>query len=478
MPTRPVPSHPSLELDREQARALLDAAHHGDAGAVERFRAHHPRFRSATAEQVRAAALHDAQLVVAREYGFGSWPRWKQFVETRRLDAGERAAELVRAACSGDMRKASMLLGAEPALETFDLHTACVCGASEHVERLLQRDASLATRAGGPLGRAPILDACFSRFLRSDAGRAAGIVRVVRLLLDHGADANAHFFLQEGAERWIQTCLYAAAGIANNAELTRMLLSAGADVNELLGDPGDDVSAGGFGPEALYHASELADVTCLRLMLEASPPPHPKRISYCLARMLDFENPAGVELFLRHGADSNFRIPWMHHRTHLHRAIVYGRGLAIVRMLVDAGGDPDAADDLGMTPLRSAVQHGREDVVALLRAAGADDGRVTPDDLVAGAVARGQGAPGQTPRLDPDLLCYAAMRNEVEVIRRLLNAAPTRTPSEVSTTRLRFTGPAGAAATRPPGSWSKPAPTSVRSTDMAGWRSTRRCTDR
>ena len=48
--------------------------------------------------------LHDAQLVIAREYGFPSWPRWKRFVETRRLDTGERAAELLRAACGGDSR--------------------------------------------------------------------------------------------------------------------------------------------------------------------------------------------------------------------------------------------------------------------------------------------------------------------------------------------------------------------------------------
>jgi len=48
----------------------------------------------------RAAALHDAQLVIAREYGFASWPRWKQFVEARGLDTQARAGELVRAACS------------------------------------------------------------------------------------------------------------------------------------------------------------------------------------------------------------------------------------------------------------------------------------------------------------------------------------------------------------------------------------------
>ncbi len=404
MPSRPIPPRPSLEFDRKQARALLEAVRRGDADAGERFRAHHPRFRAGGIAQ---PALHDAQLVIAREYGVASWPRWKQLVETRQLEARARASLLVRAACSGDMRQASMLLASDPSLESFDLYTACVSGADPEVARVLDRDPALARGRGGPLAREPILYACFSRFLRSDARRAAGIVRVVRLLLDRGADVNAHFLHHEGSETWVQTSLYGAAGIANNAELTRMLLTAGADVNELHGKPGDGAESCGL--EALYHASEFADVTCLRLLLEARPPLHPKRVSYCLARMLDFENPTGVELYLRHGADPNFRIPWMHDRTHLHRAVVYGRSLPIVRLLVEAGGDPNARDDLGLTPFRSAVRNGREDVARLLLGAGADEASLAADDRKRNG-------------LDPDVLCYAAGRNDVTDVRRLLDA--------------------------------------------------------
>ena len=91
MPSRPIPHRPSLEFDRKQARALLEAARRGDADAVARFRAHHPRFRGGG---IAHPALHDAQLVIAREYGVASWPRWKQLVETRLLEARERAALL------------------------------------------------------------------------------------------------------------------------------------------------------------------------------------------------------------------------------------------------------------------------------------------------------------------------------------------------------------------------------------------------
>jgi ankyrin repeat protein len=256
--------------------------------------------------------------------------------------------------------------------------------------------------------REPVLYACFSRFLRSDPRRADGVVRIVRLLLDHGADANAHYTTTENGETWIQTALYGAAGIANNRELTRMLLDAGADVNELQGDPGSELRSSSLGTEALYHASEFSDVTCLRLLLEASPPPHPGRISYCLARMLDFENPAGVDLYLDHGADPNLRIPWLRNRTHLHRAVAYGRSAAIVRRLLEAGADPNVADDRGLTPLRSAVRHGREDVAGVLRAAGADVTKLTPDDVAPATI-------------DPDVLCDAAGRNDVVLMRRLLD---------------------------------------------------------
>jgi Ankyrin repeats (3 copies) len=393
-PIRPIPAHPNLEIDRKQAKALLDAAQHGDMEALRRFNAHHPRF-GAVRDPVllgRAVALHDAQLVVAREYGFASWPRWKQFVEMRRLDRAQRATELVKAACSNDVRKARVLLEAEPDLASFDLYTACACGEAEAVERFLVRDPALVNIKGGALNHKPILYACYSRFLRADATRRDGIVRVAKLLLDRGADPNVFYIMDGGNEQWVQSTLYAAGGIANNLELLMLLLDAGARVDAL-------------DKEVLYHTIEFPDPSCLRLLLDRGNLPA-EQIKYCLGRATDFEYPQQVAMLLAAGADPNCRVRWDGLRTHLHKAVYVARSVQIVRLLIDAGGDVHAVDEYGVSILRSAVRNGDPEVVNLLRSHGAHDEKITEADARIG---------------DPMTLCIAATRGDVATIDRVLD---------------------------------------------------------
>ncbi|HTW13449.1 MAG TPA: hypothetical protein VME01_11940, partial [Solirubrobacteraceae bacterium] len=182
-----------------------------------------------------------AQLAVAREHGFASWPRLKMHVEAVTLSAAERAQALVRSALSADTRRAHALLAVDPALSAHDLATACVSGDAQALATRLARDPGAATARTGPEHREPIIYACFSRLLR-DPARAEGIRQVVRMLLDAGADPNSSFMHGD----WLQVPLYGAAGIAGDAELTRMLLDAGADPN----DRGAEHTVG----EALYHA--------------------------------------------------------------------------------------------------------------------------------------------------------------------------------------------------------------------------------
>jgi hypothetical protein len=69
---RPLPPRPSLEYERKEAKALLRRLRAGNPDALARARAQ----RAAPYPTSPATArLADAQLIIAREYGFASWPR-------------------------------------------------------------------------------------------------------------------------------------------------------------------------------------------------------------------------------------------------------------------------------------------------------------------------------------------------------------------------------------------------------------------
>jgi hypothetical protein len=83
-----LPSRPNLEQLRNQAKDLLKAHQDGDPQAVERFRGSHPRWSNASESEIRAArlSLSDAQLVIAREYGFSRWVKLKEQVQLESAD--------------------------------------------------------------------------------------------------------------------------------------------------------------------------------------------------------------------------------------------------------------------------------------------------------------------------------------------------------------------------------------------------------
>jgi hypothetical protein len=78
-----LPKKPDLDHERKRAKELLKALRGGDRKAIARLRSHHPRFADLTPDALRAAhvKLSDAQLVMAREYGFPSWPSLKAHIE-------------------------------------------------------------------------------------------------------------------------------------------------------------------------------------------------------------------------------------------------------------------------------------------------------------------------------------------------------------------------------------------------------------
>src|SRR6476646_6705776 len=83
MPVRVLPQNPDLNHLKYQSKDLLkDHAAHS-AAAAQRIREFHPRWAKATDAAIFAAKLRvsDAQLTIAREYGYPSCTKLKRRIE-------------------------------------------------------------------------------------------------------------------------------------------------------------------------------------------------------------------------------------------------------------------------------------------------------------------------------------------------------------------------------------------------------------
>lgn len=143
LPTRRMRKHPDLEQLKRQAKELLRGFTAGETDSVTEVHAH---FREANPSRF---ALHDAQLVIARSYGFASWPRLKSFVDgitIRRLADAIQKDELpvVQAmfAARPELANMSMSYGDE----RQPIHFAVMRRSAEVVRLLMQRGAN--ARAG------------------------------------------------------------------------------------------------------------------------------------------------------------------------------------------------------------------------------------------------------------------------------------------------------------------------------------------
>src|SRR5579863_2678116 len=96
--------HPNLDQLRRQAKELLEAFTGGEYDAIAEVNAH---YRDADPANF---ALHDAQLVLARSYGFESWPKLKAYVN------GVTVRRLADAVCAHDLAQARVMLHTRPVL--------------------------------------------------------------------------------------------------------------------------------------------------------------------------------------------------------------------------------------------------------------------------------------------------------------------------------------------------------------------------
>jgi ankyrin repeat protein len=106
-PTRAMRDNPDIDQLKRQARELLEAYRAQSPDTIIEVAAHH---RTATPETF---ALHDAQFVLARSYGFESWPKLKAAVD------GVTTTRLHEAVQQGDLGAVRALLARRP--EIVDL---------------------------------------------------------------------------------------------------------------------------------------------------------------------------------------------------------------------------------------------------------------------------------------------------------------------------------------------------------------------
>jgi Lon protease-like protein len=130
---RALPARPSLEHLKSQAKDLLDAFQRGDDGAHERVRQALPAANGVSGEGIATLsfALHDAQSVIAREYGFKSFAELKAAVE-RALLPPESVRELMQRQMSTPLPEEVLRAvqaartAAAPALSTLPLQLPIV----------------------------------------------------------------------------------------------------------------------------------------------------------------------------------------------------------------------------------------------------------------------------------------------------------------------------------------------------------------
>src|SRR6266853_6658586 len=92
--SRGLPDKPHLDVPKREARTLLKKWRARLPEALERIGRRHARFRKADPAAISAGKflLNDAQLVVAREYGFSNWAELKE-----RINANTVAGLLLEA---------------------------------------------------------------------------------------------------------------------------------------------------------------------------------------------------------------------------------------------------------------------------------------------------------------------------------------------------------------------------------------------
>ena len=375
-------------------------------------------------------ALADAQLVIAREHGLESWPKFAAHITTLNLERSVAAVQdpvnaFLRAVfaprdnshSSGTLDEAESILARYPHVAGANIYTAAVLADEEGVRTFLARDQLNATAKGGPYEWDALTHLCFSRYLRIDRERSDAFVRTARALLDAGASPNTGWYEMidhPNPRPVLESAIYGAAGVAHHAGVTRLLLEYGADPND---------------EETAYHAIEDYDLAVINALLESGKL-NSTSMSTLLLRKADWHDTEGIRLVLAHGADPNASTIWG--QTGLHQALRRDNRLVNIALMLDHGGDPTVKNREGLSATEIAAHRGRGDVLRLLTERGIEWQLQGVDRLIAACAIADDAAIRELTAQEPHfvenlvaqggtLLAEFAANGNAEGVRRLLD---------------------------------------------------------
>lgn len=348
--SNPIPQRLDLGQLRRQAKELRDAARGGDTGATERIARHH---RGTPQGGVTLAA---AQLVIARELGFPSWPKLKAAVDAD-LSPGRRVDDFVTASVEGRMRQAASIFQADPGIAGRSLRAAAVLGDVQAAREMLLADPAAAVAIDDGRGWSPLLYACYSRWHQADPSRAPQIAEVVCLLLDAGASPNTN----NGARTGYRSALTGSVEV-NNPAVTKVLLEAGANP-----DDRDTIGQAAF---SRHHR-------CLELLLS-----HGARVAgtWAIDGAVDADDARVVSLLLGELQASTGQAA--RKASELLPDAAASASLPVIDALLNAGANLGAKDEDGVSALRRAVRAGKDDTAARLSGLGAPDDATDVDRFI------------------------------------------------------------------------------------------------
>ena len=404
-PTRAMREHPDLDQLKRQAKELLDAYRSSSSDAIAEVEAYH---RTAAPETF---ALHDAQFVLARSYGFESWPTLKAAVD------GVTAGRLHEAVERGDLDTARQLLDRRPEIidlgrgETRALHMAVLRRDLAMTSLLLERGANpdggvwpnrdatspyVLARDRGYDEITAALDAERRRRGARGPGHATEVTRLLSRAWQSGSESavvaafEAHPELADMRPPDGLTMLHRAAG-AGALVVMQWLIDHGADVHSKTeqGWTPLDYAATGRGGDWLFDTEKFTRVGALLLQQGAKLSPLSAaalgRWDYLqrwskrdlegkgvLETAVKGGQPDVLRRLLDLGLDPDERVQVGHIAEQtwsaggpLFWAVVLNR-IDMARLLLDRGADPNADVFTSGSPAYRAYHGGNPEMIALI----------------------------------------------------------------------------------------------------------------